>query len=193
MTISFFVAGKPKAKGTLITGQRKDGRRFNRTDNRTGQVEWASHVKYAAQQAMQGREPMRGPVALALTFFFERPRKHFTSKGVLRAEYAEGLYATKPDWDKVGRSIGDALQGAVYVDDQQVTTCITRMRYGHEGVLIVALPDSADVRTPLLVNGSNVTTERWEGAPQQAPLRLEGNQSAYPDEDDFLERKDDFA
>lgn len=149
MILEFFVGGVPKAKGSLVAGMRKDGSRFQRPQNAHGQGEWAASVKYAAQQAYAGA-PVDGPVLMVLTFYRPRPKHHYVSgkpeKG-LKSSSLDLLPDSAPDWDKVGRSVGDALQGVLYTNDAKATTVLTRKRWGNGGVHVVACADNRDYRT----------------------------------------------
>jgi len=143
--ITFFVPGTAKPKGTLISGTRKDGRRFQRQlDN--GHSDWAARVTYGARGAMGNRPPLEGPIHLELTFPRARPKNQFgTGKKatVLRAD-APALPACKPDADKLMRLVADALTGVVYVDDQQITTVTIRKRWGDvPGVQVLVRQDVA--------------------------------------------------
>ncbi len=142
--IDFFVPGRPKAKGSLVVGVRKDGSRFTRTQTGYGQAQWAAAVKLAAVEAMRqaGMPIQPGPLRAEITFVRTRPKAHLDTKGRVRERHLWDLPTARPDLDKVMRSVGDALQGAVYKDDAQITECTTRKRWGEvEGVRIQIMND----------------------------------------------------
>ena len=72
----------------------------------------------AAKVAMRGREPLSGPLRLAVTAFMPIPRSWSQKKrdaalaGTVRP-------VVKPDWDNLGK-MTDALKGIVWRDDTQV-------------------------------------------------------------------------
>lgn len=76
-------------------------------------------VRRAFKQKYPDHRPWTGPVLLRFTAVFETPK---TFSKALRQAAARGqLYATKkPDKDNIEKLIKDALNGLVYVDDQQV-------------------------------------------------------------------------
>ena len=61
------------------------------------------------------------PIRLEATFFRMKPRS--IPKRVL-------LPVTKPDWDNMGKLLGDALEHFVYYSDSQITTAIIQKRFG---------------------------------------------------------------
>ena len=60
-----------------------------------------------------------GPVAIALTFAFPRPKAHYRKDGTVR-ENAPLFVVTTPDIDKAVRSTLDALTGICFANDNQV-------------------------------------------------------------------------
>lgn len=114
----FFVAGPPVAKGSKVAGRTNAGRLFTRETNAAKQKPWAAAVRVAAIKAMNGAQPLIGPVRLDIDFFMPRPKKHFRRNGELRPD-APKFHDIKPDRDKLLRCVGDALSGVVYKDDCQ--------------------------------------------------------------------------
>lgn len=70
-------------------------------------------------------------VSIDVTFWFARPKSHFTTKGNRSASYRH-RYTKKPDIDKLTRSVLDALTGIVYRDDSQVDYVLAQKKYGLE-------------------------------------------------------------
>lgn len=81
--------------------------------------DWRSWVRLKASQAMAGKPLLTGPLFLSASFGFKRPKKHYTSKGILRPD-APFFHTAKPDVDKVLRAILDAMTGVVFKDDSYV-------------------------------------------------------------------------
>jgi len=86
----------------------------------------------AYEVAKHIREPLRGAVTLQLDFLFARPRGHYGKKGLLPS--APEFKTTKPDLDKLVRSVMDALTGVAYLDDAQVRHVQARKDYITAGV-----------------------------------------------------------
>lgn len=79
---------------------------------------WRQDVKHAAMAAMGDAPPFEGPVRLAMTFLFPRPKGHMGAKGVRPS--APLAHTVRPDIDKLTRSTLDALTGVLFRDDSQV-------------------------------------------------------------------------
>jgi Holliday junction resolvase RusA-like endonuclease len=84
-------------------------------------------VRAAAQKAIGWGEPAGSNVAIRLTleFYFRRPK---TSKAMDKT--------TRPDLDKLCRSIGDSLTGVIFEDDSQVTEIHATKLFGEPRVEI---------------------------------------------------------
>lgn len=95
---------------------------------------WREAVVNAAVDAMNGREPLEGPVAVFVSFRLPRP------KTVKR-----DLPSVRPDLDKLSRSTLDALTTAqVFKDDSQVCGLHVYKRYGLPGAdITVTVLDEA--------------------------------------------------
>lgn len=74
----------------------------------------------------------QGPVELSVTFFFARPKSHFHTDGRQRRD-APFWKHTKPDIDKLLRSLLDSLTGVVFRDDSQVASIAADKQYVPEG------------------------------------------------------------
>lgn len=115
MRIEFNVPGTPRPQGS------------KRHIGHGVMIESSKHVKnwravasLAALQAMAGAKPIQKPEAVAVHvhFIFERPKKHYNSKG-LKAD-SPGLHTQTPDVDKLLRALLDSMTGIVFCDDAQV-------------------------------------------------------------------------
>ena len=88
---------------------------------------WASVVAAAARDAMAGRAMLDGPVFVRLWFQLARPQAHIGRHGVKPG--APHAPAVRPDWDKLARSVSDALEGVVYGNDAQVVQAVVTKEY----------------------------------------------------------------
>jgi Holliday junction resolvase RusA-like endonuclease len=145
----FFAAGAAKPKGShkpwVYRG--KDGKhRASQAGDSPEEKGWRATVAAAAVAAMRsaGLRPLEGCVDLELAFIIgPRPKDHFL-RGQVRAS-APPRPGKKPDYDKLARSVGDALNGIVYVDDAQVVRATVEKLYTSEaqpfvGVRITVRP-----------------------------------------------------
>jgi Holliday junction resolvase RusA-like endonuclease len=116
--ITFEVPGEPMGKGRHRSFVDKGkGAVVHVADRETDSYERT--VKWIARQAMgrQGvRELLDGPLWMHVTAFMAAPKTLHK-----RLHAGEVIYATKkPDFDNVGKIIGDALNKVLYADDAQV-------------------------------------------------------------------------
>lgn len=84
---------------------------------------WRSYVVDAARQAMNGRQPLQGPLAATIVFTFKRPKSHYRTgrNAHLLRDGAPAAPAGAPDLSKLLRSTEDALTDAgVWADDALV-------------------------------------------------------------------------
>lgn len=107
--------------GSKTPGVRSDGTPFLR-DAGKGNAAWKKAVARAARAAMNGREPLWGPLELIVTFYRSRPRCHYRT-----GRHAHQLRPDAPKWDttapdltKLLRSTEDALKGIAWEDDATI-------------------------------------------------------------------------
>lgn len=119
--IRIVLAGPPRGKERVRTGQ--DGRKY--TPERT--VSFEGRLAYTAQQAMDGRKLLEGPLGLDVKMFFAVPASWPKKRreAALRGEIEP---TSKPDWDNGGK-LTDALNLIVWVDDSQITDGRVRKYY----------------------------------------------------------------
>lgn len=114
MKVEFTVEGIPRPQGS----KRHVGNGIM-VESSKHVATWRTMIRDAARKAMAGRECVREKaVSIQATFYFERPKAHYTSKG-LRAN-APVIVTKKPDVDKLLRAVLDACSMIVYYDDSQV-------------------------------------------------------------------------
>lgn len=118
-TIVFDVPGKPEPQGSARAFvNRRTGRAIVTSDNPMLKS-WRNAVAAAASEAMAGRELLRGPVALSVTFGMPRPKSHYRANGTLKLT-APLHHIGRPDADKLLRALDDSLTATVLADDSQL-------------------------------------------------------------------------
>lgn len=117
--LTFTVLGKSEPQGSAraFTYHRKAekgggiGARVDTDNPRLKQ--WRRAVAVEARRAMGSTRPYaKVPVRVCAAFYLPRP-KYLKGRSI--------AHVTKPDIDKTGRAILDAMTGVVYADDAQVT------------------------------------------------------------------------
>lgn len=84
--------------------------------------DWKNQVRLFASQILPSNFGiMEGPVKVSFTFFRQRPKGHFNSKGKLNnAGLRLPFPLSKPDALKLSRAVEDALTGIIWKDDAQI-------------------------------------------------------------------------
>ena len=138
--VSFTVEGDPHGKG------RPRFRKFGNfvstyTDAKTKSYEL--EVKFAARQAMGSSPPLEGPVRLDLIIKLPVPESY--SKKRTQACLSGSEWPTKkPDWDNVAKSIADAMNDVVFVDDTQIVIARVVKVYSAESGVDVKVSEVLD-------------------------------------------------
>lgn len=139
--VLFTVAGVPAPQGS------KTRTKWGVREDNPATKPWRAAVAWEATAAMQGLALFTGPVLLAVTFRFPRPKSHYrTGKNAADLKPSAPMFhATKPDTDKLLRAIGDAITGIVVRDDSQIVQVVAAKLYGtpHAEVHIVPLGAAA--------------------------------------------------
>jgi|SRR6266850_3262278 len=111
--MKFTVVGTPIPQGSLKAFMPKGWTRPVLTADNKKTKPWRQLVAVACQRELRGDLPAGNgvPMRVELEFYFDRPQsvKKWADK------------TTKPDIDKLARSILDALTGVAFEDDSQVT------------------------------------------------------------------------
>ncbi|MCS3839407.1 Holliday junction resolvase RusA-like endonuclease [Pseudomonas sp. JAI111] len=135
--VSFFVPTEPVGKGrprvSTIGGH---ARMF--TPKKTANYE--TLISMAAQQAMQGRELIAGPVLMELAIRVSVAASWSKKK---TAEALAGVIkpTKKPDIDNILKAICDGINGIVFKDDVQITNVSMNKRFGETpGVSVRVVP-----------------------------------------------------
>lgn len=131
--------GKERARSRIITAK-ATGRQFTShyTPKKTRDNE--NNIRSHAIGAMKMQKPMTGPVNLKLDIAFEIP-KSWPKWKVDMALTGQILPTTKPDSDNIEKSIKDAFNGVIWVDDCQVVSGEKAKRYSLQpGVFAIITP-----------------------------------------------------
>lgn len=134
--IAFRVFGIPQTKGSSRAfpyfNRAKQKWAAATTNDNPKNKSWALLVREVAHSNALTGMPWRDAVELRLYFRMKKPA-HLPKE-------RNGYPITKPDLDKMERSIKDALTGVVYLDDAQVCNCRKFKRYDDRpGVDVVAI------------------------------------------------------
>ena len=129
--LTFEVPGDPHGKG-----RPKFARRGNfvqtYTDKKTTSYE--DLVKFHANIAMVDLDPLQNAVAVYIYIKLAVP-KSYSKKRTEACLSGLERPTKKPDWDNVAKSICDAMNGIVYMDDTQIVDAhVTKVYAANAGV-----------------------------------------------------------
>ena len=132
--IRFVVPGLPRAKQRpRVT---KSGQAY--TPGET--VVYEAWVRQCAHTAMNDKEPLAGPLSVALTVYLPIPGSWSKKK---RQEAAQGILKpmVKPDVSNVAKSIEDGMEGVVYPDDKAICKLSVDKRYSGMPSVVVEIEE----------------------------------------------------
>jgi Holliday junction resolvase RusA-like endonuclease/NTP pyrophosphatase (non-canonical NTP hydrolase) len=122
VSFSFSVPGKPQQKGSKQAFARmgKNGRPFaTLVDSNKEAMNHQNWIKACALAEVPLDWERDGPVKVSISFYFQRPKSHMLKSGELRKGAPE-YHVSKPDIDKLVRTVLDGLTGVFFHDDSQV-------------------------------------------------------------------------
>lgn len=141
MRIEFTVHGTPQPQGSSRSFIPKGWKRAVITSDNKTLKPWRQDVAQMAAEAMAKQAagiqpnvhtgPFEGPVRLEVHFYFARPKS--LKKSVIQK-------TTKPDVDKLARSVADSLSGIVFKDDSQIVRLIASKQFAGN-----VLPEGAHI------------------------------------------------
>jgi crossover junction endodeoxyribonuclease RusA len=168
--IAFNVDGTPEPKGSMRAFVPKGWTRAVVTSDNPDLKGWQATVR--AEAIRQRPTLAEGAVDVTLSFRMPRPKALPKTKPV--------AHVTRPDVDKLARSVLDALTGVVWRDDSQVASLLCVKRYARldepMGVVIGVLPS---VLEPRPVPAPPVAPD-YAGRPMRALLTPDAPSAARP-------------
>lgn len=121
--LSFTVRGLPAPQGSKNAFRNRHTGRIQQVESSKKVAPWRSDVRDAALEAIgDGWQLLDGPLEVAMTFTFRRPKGHFRTgrNAHLLSSRATARPQGVPDLSKLVRSTEDALNEVVWVDDARV-------------------------------------------------------------------------
>ena len=130
------IDGTPVAKGRARVT--KSG--FAYTPAKTKKFE--AHGRLAAQLAMEGKEPLAGPLSVVVSAVLPVPSS-WSKKKSADALAGKLRPMTRPDADNYLKAALDALNGIAWRDDSQVVDCTVKKLYGADPRLEIEITEIA--------------------------------------------------
>lgn len=149
LVVSFCVFGPVEPAGSKTAWRSRDGHRAGVRDaNPQVRLNRADLARCGAEAMTLARRPglVDGPLRLDIVIYRRRPKGHYgTGKNAARIRPgAPPFPTTKPDVNKQGRQVEDALTGVVWRDDAQIVEEHLQKRYGVERVEITVSHAAAE-------------------------------------------------
>lgn len=133
--ILIIIEGEPVAKGRPKFARRGS---FVTTYTPEKTRTYEQLVAEEAAKSMRGRTPISGPVILRLDLNIAVPASYSNKR---RASCLAGLErpTKKPDWENCAKSVCDAFNGIVWLDDSQVVEATVVKRWAEEGSVVAII------------------------------------------------------
>lgn len=103
-------------------------------------------IKNAFQELKPNFTPLTGEINIKITAVFSVPKSYSKKKrkSLLPIEGIEDSgagYTHRPDADNIAKTVLDALNKVVYLDDGQVTGLLVLKEYGYEDKIIIEIQE----------------------------------------------------
>lgn len=121
--LSFTARGLPAPQGSKNAFRNRHTGRIQQVESSKKVAPWRSDVRDAALEAIgESWVLLDGPLEVAMTFSFRRPKGHFRTgrNAHLFSSRATARPQSVPDLSKLTRSTEDALNEVVWTDDARV-------------------------------------------------------------------------
>ena len=140
-SVSLLGCGDPVPQGSKRIGRAGKSRRPLLIDANAKTKPWRDELARAALEHFG--TPELGDIRLTCTFYFTRPQSHYHKKfggytDLLKSS-APSFKKSKPDLDKLLRSVFDALTGIAWRDDSQVVSVDAYKRWGVRGSVVLSV------------------------------------------------------
>lgn len=127
LVVTFTVDGDPVPKGRPRFARRGH---FVQTYTDSKTLEYETHVAMRARQAIGASEPLKGALSVFLYLRYAVPASY--SKKRKEACLAGLEFPKRIDIDNVYKSITDAMNGIVYLDDSQIVEAHIKKVYAED-------------------------------------------------------------
>lgn len=147
--ITFFVNGDPVGQPrprAFAMRSKKGGRPMVRMYDAGTADGWRRRISLAVKPYLP-REPLTGPVAVSLAFFFARPKAHRNKRGLKSS--APAFHTQKPDADNLAKAVLDELTNAgLWKDDTQVVDISVTKAWDEQGGCQITVWNAPHKTTP---------------------------------------------
>ena len=99
-------------------------------------VDFENYIALLSSNEMCGSKPSANPIFVEVAFLFETPKSWSKKK---KKAALDGYHVSKPDIDNLEKSVFDALNGIVWIDDAQVFKVIKEKKYSQESSIQIKI------------------------------------------------------
>lgn len=135
-SVTLLGCGDPVPQGSKRIGRAGKSGRPLLLDANAKTKPWRNELARAAIERFAS--PELGDVHVIVNFCFARPKSHYLKSGELRRG-APPFKKSKPDIDKLQRSVLDALTGIAWRDDSQVVSVDARKMWSANGSVALSV------------------------------------------------------
>ena len=135
--VQYSVPGEPRGKGRPRFAKRGN---FVKTYTDAKTASYEDQIRFYALKAMGDSKVIEGAVRVFVSIRMAVPKSYSNKR---RESCLNGLEKPlkKPDWDNVAKSICDAMNGIIYVDDTQIVEAHITKQYAHQAEVVVLVQE----------------------------------------------------
>jgi Holliday junction resolvase RusA-like endonuclease len=135
--VQYSVPGEPRGKGRPRFAKRGN---FVKTYTDAKTASYEDQIRFYALKAMGDSKVIEGAVRVFVSIRMAVPKSYSQKR---REACLNGLDKPlkKPDWDNVAKSICDAMNGIIYVDDTQIVEAHITKQYAQQAEVVVLVQE----------------------------------------------------
>lgn len=135
--VQYSVPGEPRGKGRPRFAKRGN---FVKTYTDAKTASYEDQIRFYALKAMGDSKVIEGAVRVFVSIRMAVP-KSYSNKRREACLNGSDKPLKKPDWDNVAKSICDAMNGVIYVDDTQIVEAHVTKQYAAQSEVIVLVQE----------------------------------------------------
>ena len=135
--VQYSVPGEPRGKGRPRFAKRGN---FVKTYTDAKTASYEDQIRFYALKAMGDSKVIEGAVRVFVSIRMAVP-KSYSQKRREACLNGSDKPLKKPDWDNVAKSICDAMNGIIYVDDTQIVEAHVTKQYAEQSEVIVLVQE----------------------------------------------------
>ena len=135
--VQYSVPGEPRGKGRPKFARRGN---FVKTYTDAKTASYEDQIRFYALKAMGDSKVIEGAVRVFVSIRMAVP-KSYSQKRREACLNGSDKPLKKPDWDNVAKSICDAMNGIIYVDDTQIVEAHITKQYAQQAEVVVLVQE----------------------------------------------------